>query len=185
MSILRITLIGSLATIAVLLGSSAVIAGCGCCCKGSHGGSHHGHANHGQYQQPGFSSYGYGLHTARPAFGPAAVYAPPLRPVPPPPGTLGRTYLRPSRAIPKDKHSRIAILEVRAPADANVTVEGRADFDSFVNDEGNWVFETTRPLLPGIAHVYTVRAKFLRDGRPVTETRKVRLIPGRIVDLPF
>jgi hypothetical protein len=107
---------------------------------------------------------------------------PQLRPILPPPGTLGVTYKRPSRPVPDEKHPRVGMLDVQAPAMAEVSVAG---LDGFCGDDGLWHFESPQPLLPGIPHVYDVRALVERDGELVEDVRTVRLIPGRIVNLAY
>jgi hypothetical protein len=120
---------------------------------------------------------------------PRGVYIGPLPPVIPPPGTLGLTYQRQSWLIPANKHPRIGMLDVRAPAGATSVrvfttyqfreedeIEGFQDLE----DPCVWHFET-KPLLPGIPHVYRVESQ----GPTVNDWRMVRLIRGRRVTLEF
>lgn len=73
--------------------------------------------------------------------------------------------------------------------------------EGFRGENGVWHFETEHPLLPTVPHIYNVRVELIREvtvsevryGRTfyrVIEktlgklaTRRIRLIPGRIVDL--
>lgn len=118
-----------------------------------------------------------------------SLYVAPLPPVPPPPGTLGTTYIRRSWPIPANRHPRVGMLDVRAPAGAtNIRVlttyqyreedeiEGFQDPD----DPCLWHFES-KPLIPGIPHVYDVVA----EGPKGEDVRTVRLIRGRRVTLEF
>lgn len=72
--------------------------------------------------------------------------------------------------------------------------------EGYADDDGVWHFES-EPLLPTVPHIYDVRIDLIKEiqkvenlyGRPVVRTveenkgtiaiRRVRLIPGRIVDL--
>jgi hypothetical protein len=102
--------------------------------------------------------------------------------VAPPPGTLGRTYQRRSTLIDDDKHPRMAAVDVHLPEEADVTARGlKARWTGSV-----WRLETETPLLPGVPHIYAVKADRLPGHSDKTpEVRWVRLIPGRIVDLEF
>lgn len=109
-------------------------------------------------------------------------------PASPPPGTLGRTYELPTRLVPSDKHPRTAMLNVRVTAEDVIvshTNEFREEDDvKGFQDEADpslWHFET-KPLLPGIPHVYKVEAV---NGGVATDVRYVRLLRGRIIDLTF
>jgi len=109
-----------------------------------------------------------------------------------PPGTLGRTYDLPSREIPAEKHPRIAMIDVLV-RDAEVVgvyninphreedeIEG---FQAAGND-ALWQFET-KPLMPGVPHIYKVVFTFDDDANARETVRYVRLIPGRIVTLVY
>ncbi len=119
--------------------------------------------------------------------GPAMPFVDP-GPASPPPGTLGRTYELPTRLAPSDKHPRTAMLNVRVTAEDVIvshTNEFREEDDvKGFQDEADptlWHFET-KPLLPGIPHVYKVEAV---NGGVTTDVRYVRLLRGRIIDLTF
>lgn len=120
---------------------------------------------------------------------PAAALVAPLPPILPPPGTLGTTYRRRSWRIPANRHPRIAMLDVRAPAGAAsvrvlTTYEYREEdeIEGFQdpNEPRLWHFES-KPLIPGIPHVYEV----VVDGERGEDARFVRLIRGRRVALDF
>jgi hypothetical protein len=102
--------------------------------------------------------------------------------VAPPPGTLGRTYQRRSRLIDDDKHPRWAAVEVRLPEEVDVSSRGlKASWTGEV-----WRLEVESPLLPGVPHVYAIKAE--RDagnGEKSVDVRWVRLISGRVVELEF
>ena len=107
-------------------------------------------------------------------------------PVAPPPGTLGMTYRQPSWLVPKDAHPRTAMIDVIAPPGAQtVAVEGLEDVQGSLGDDGIWHFASEGPLMPHLPHIYVVRARIIRDGKPADELRTVRLIPGRLVFLAY
>jgi hypothetical protein len=127
-----------------------------------------------------------------PAPQPSAMPAPPVSPpeapqinrfgVAPPPGTLGRTYQRPSRLVDDDQHPRFAAVEVHLPEEVDVSARGlKSKWTGKV-----WRLEAETPLLPGVPHVYAVKAeRDLGNGEKHVEYRWVRLIMGRVVDLEF
>lgn len=103
--------------------------------------------------------------------------------VSPPPGTLGQTYRQRSSLIPDDKHPRCAAVEVYLPEDVDVSGRGlKASWTGKV-----WHLETKDPLLPGLVHIYAIKAEKRNDAGEVvsTDVRWVRLIMGRVVDLKF
>ena len=96
----------------------------------------------------------------------------------PPPGTLGQTYRRRSRVIEDTKHPRVGAVEVRLPEDVDVTGTGlKVKWTGKV-----WRLES-EPLLPGVPHIYEIKAYWGEGTEP--QIRTVRLIMGRIVDLEF
>ena len=100
--------------------------------------------------------------------------------VAPPPGTLGQTYHRRSRLIEDDKHPRVGVVEVNLSENYDVSARGlKSKWTGKV-----WRLESD-PLLPGIPHVYEVKAEWGPEGAREKEVRTVRLIMGRIVDLDF
>lgn len=133
----------------------------------------------------------------------------------PPPGTLGRTYLRPARLVPWDKHPRTGMLDVEIldtlkqglAHDVKIRVMAEDMYgnykplEGFRGADGVWHLESDHPLLPTVPHIYNVRVELFRPfivdefrhGRRFQRVlekdlgtlavRRVRLIPGRIVDL--
>ncbi len=96
----------------------------------------------------------------------------------PPPGTLGRTYLQPSRPVPWNKHPRTAMLEVTVREstkkflkekypDAQLKVrvsDMRSWFEplkGYLGTDGLWHFES-KPLYPGLPHIYDVTFEMVR-----------------------
>lgn len=163
--------------------SSTVQAG-DCNCRGrSHQRAVYGPPAH-------MAPYHIGPPVAGPGFaaGDAAVPTPaplPLtvhRAVSPPPGTLGVTYLQKSRQIPDEKHPRIGMVEIFGlPAGVKVKVP---HMEGFRKPDGNsWVFESEKPLLPGVPHIYRIKAEMPALG--TEDVRTVRLIPGRVVHVRF
>ncbi|GIX04491.1 MAG: hypothetical protein KatS3mg114_0360 [Planctomycetaceae bacterium] len=103
--------------------------------------------------------------------------------VAPPPGTLGRTYRQRSRLLDDDKHPRMAAVEIPLPENVDVTARGLKS----VWTGKLWRLETDSPLLPGLPHVYAVKAVWKSPSGDVLreEYRWVRLIMGRVVELPW
>jgi hypothetical protein len=106
--------------------------------------------------------------------------------VAPPPGTLGRTYSLKTRILPAEKHPRVGMLEIRTNAEDIVisdTNEFREEDDvkgfRSEQDSSLWVFET-KPLLPGVPHVYKIE---IINGGVTTNVQYVRLVRGRILEL--
>lgn len=97
-----------------------------------------------------------------------------------PPGTLGRTYQRPVRMIPHDKHPRIGMLDVEiidsmragiAP-DVKIKVIVRdmynhfAPLKGYLGDDNVWHFES-EPLLPSVPQIFDVRVELIREREEV------------------
>ena len=133
-----------------------------------------------------------------------------------PPGTLGKTYLRPTRMLDWDQHPRVGQLDVEIldtlrvglARDVEIKVTARDMYNNFkplegyLGDDDVWHFES-EPLVPTVPHIYDVRFELIRErseferryGRlferivedklGVLGVRRIRLIPGRIVDLVF
>lgn len=133
----------------------------------------------------------------------------------PPPGTLGKTYMRPARLVPWDKHPRTGMLDVEIldnlkqglAHDVKIRVLAEDMYgnykplEGFRGEDGVWHLESDHPLLPTVPHIYNVRIELyrpfvvdeFRHGRRFQRVldkdlgtlavRRVRLIPGRIVDL--
>lgn len=100
-----------------------------------------------------------------------------------PPGTLGVTYYRFSHPVPVDKHPRTAMLAVRDRS--IVPLMSVSGMSGFRMRSGVWLFESDRPLDPGVSHVVRVEARqAAQEVQPAT-SRFVRLIPGRIVYLDY
>jgi len=109
------------------------------------------------------------------------------------PGTKGTAYERPTRVMPADGpegHPRDAGLDIYAPGATDIRVVAlNRQRDEMVGyrDPANddiWEFVTKRPLIPGIQHIYQVYAMYPETGN-VPQTKRVRLIMGRIVELSY
>ncbi len=99
----------------------------------------------------------------------------------PPAGTLGRTYQRRSALISDEEHPRMGVVLVHLPEHADVSARGLK-----VKWTGDvWRMETEYALLPGIPHIYAVKAEWDTPAGKMTQVRWVRLIMGREVDLEF
>jgi uncharacterized protein (TIGR03000 family) len=69
---------------------------------------------------------------------------------------------------------------VRVPADANVWLDGVA------TSQRGTVREFYSPVLePGKRYTYQVRARWMKNGRPVTRTRTVRVRANAWSDVDF
>jgi len=73
-----------------------------------------------------------------------------------------------------------ARLTIDAPADAKVFVDGELLKSSFTNR----VFQTPA-LIPGHSYYYDIRAEIARDGRTLTSTKRVLLLPGQTATAVF
>lgn len=98
-------------------------------------------------------------------------------------GTLGFTYLRVSHPVPEEKHPRLGMLAIRT-GDSEETIAIRG-MSGIRLKSGVWLFESNRPLDPGVSHIVRVEAKEHPLDMDAVATRFVRLIPGRIVYLSF
>lgn len=167
------------------------------------------------FQPPAMPQPAYQLAPSAPVRAmPVDRYQPFSDPPGPPPGTLGKTYQRPSRLIAWDKHPRIGMLDVevldsvRAGLADDVLIKvitqdiynNNKPLEGFIGEDDVWHFESD-PLLPSVPHIYDVRFELVRErtiqemrhGRLFLRTkeeklgtigiRRIRLIPGRIVDL--
>jgi uncharacterized protein (TIGR03000 family) len=75
---------------------------------------------------------------------------------------------------------RAALVHVQLPPAAELWFDGHKS-----NQTGPQREFTTPLLTAGQKYSYTVRARWVSDGRPVEETRKVTFTPGQRVDLTF
>lgn len=180
----------------------------GCNCSGGGGavgavGSYHGAVPAGpvdygpgyDYADQGPAPHSFGVPPEPTPLGPpAGSFGPGPAPGPlppgnagplaaaPPPGTVGTTYRRTSRYVPEDKHPRIGMLTVAAAGATDMEVRG---MKGFKDEEDYWHFETKEPMIPGVPHIYHVKAKMGEGDDAPIEFRTVRLIPGRIIDLDW
>lgn len=101
----------------------------------------------------------------------------------PPPGTLGRTYQQRSRIHDDEKHPRHAAVDVYLPEEVDVSARGMKSKWT----GKHWRLEVKDPLLPGVPHIYAIKAeRKTKEGTVLsTDVRWIRLIPGRVVDLQF
>ncbi len=109
-----------------------------------------------------------------------------------PPGTLGRTYVRPSAPVPAVKHPRAGLIDVHAPGATSVSVQWTHPYrlsdelDGFVdaNDKDLFHFEE-KQMLPGVPYIVRIEARYGTEDKPRYEERYARLIMGRIVSIDF
>jgi uncharacterized protein (TIGR03000 family) len=73
-----------------------------------------------------------------------------------------------------------ALLSVKVPTDAKVFVNDRET--SSAGTDRQYI---SRDLQNGARYNYEVRAEFIRDGKPVTETKTVQLTAGQTAGLDF
>jgi len=170
----------------------------GGCCGGSWGGWHHGscgccgyvvyscYCSGGCYGSSGGcwgssggcwgssgGCYGGTVIESAPAYSTPGVPAMPKAPVttPPTPPTPGAgTYIQPDAGY----------LFVSVPTDAKVFVNGRVT--SSTGADRQYV---SRGLDRDQRYAYEVRAEFVRDGKPVTETKTVQLTGGSMATVAF
>ena len=102
---------------------------------------------------------------------------------PGPPGTVGQTYSRPSHPVPSDEHPRTAMIAVRD--DGSIPFLSVQNMGGIKMKSGIWLFESKRPLDPGVCQIVRVEARQSSADIEPYATRFVRLIPGRIVYLDF
>ncbi len=110
-----------------------------------------------------------------------------------PPGTLGRTYRRPTRMLDWDKHPRVGQLDIEIldtmrvslARDVQIKVTAKDIYNNFkplkgyLGDDDVWHF-ASEPLLPTVPHLYDVRFELIRE-RSHFERRYGRLFE-RIVE---
>jgi len=126
--------------------------------------------------------------------GPIAALAPvTVQPAPNlPPGTLGRTYARPSAPVPAEKHPRAGLIDVRAVGATSVSVQWTHPYrltdelEGFVDAKDKDVFHfEEKQMLPGVPYIVRIEARFGTEDNPRYEERYARLIMGRIVSVDF
>ncbi|MCA9083202.1 MAG: hypothetical protein KDA81_04060 [Planctomycetaceae bacterium] len=99
------------------------------------------------------------------------------------PGTLGQTYTKTSHPLPDEKHPRAAMLAVRDHGSvSHMSVHGMSGFRM---ENGIWLFETDRPLVPWVESIVRVEARNEAQDIEPHRISFVRLIAGRIVYLDF
>lgn len=99
----------------------------------------------------------------------------------PPPGTLGRTYLRRTTLIPDTEHPRQGVVWVNLPEQADVSARGlKVEWTGEM-----WRLESEQALVPGVPHIYAIKAEWDTPNGRTTQVRWVRLIMGREVELEF
>lgn len=84
------------------------------------------------------------------------------------------------KPVEKKAEAASARITVRLPADAKLSVDGVEC--PLASDTR--AFETPR-LQPGQKFYYTVKAEVVRDGKPVSETKRVIFEAGRQIDVEF
>jgi len=111
-----------------------------------------------------------------------------------PSGTLGKTYMRPTRMIDWDKHPRIGMLDVEVidtlrvglPSDVKIKITARDMYnyfkplEGFRGDDGIWHFESD-PLLTTVPNIYDVKFELIRE-RTVFERRYGRVFETTVED---
>ncbi len=173
---------------------------CGCCGGGgwSYGGSGYGCCGGGVVigSQAGYSSgwgagsmggwgAGYGEPAPMPPEGGQNPYQYNYRntPAPPPPGGPGGPGARPERIRPPAPRSQTraespATFIVHLPANAQLTIDGQPTFST--SDTREFI---TPPLPEGKSFDYMLKARFIRDGKPMTQTRRVAVRAGQNTDV--
>ncbi len=134
---------------------------------GSWGGSSGGSWGGVEYSTPSMPMSPAMPGSSSPTMAPRS--APPTPPTPAGPGAFYR---------PVDSDSGMLLVSV--PADARVFVNGKQTTSTGVDRQ-----YISRGLQLGQQYAYEVRAEFVRDGKPVTETRNVQLTGGAMSSLSF
>jgi uncharacterized protein (TIGR03000 family) len=152
---------------------------------GGHGGGHgggggfsRGHYGYGGYGYGGYGygyglgGYGYGGYYPGYAYGyggPVYVYPD----TPPTVSTRSSAYYAPSS-------NNTAEIRLRVPSDATVWVDG--DRTRQTGPSRDFVTPT---LKPGTTYSYQVKARWMEDGKPVEQTRKVKVRANETTNVDF
>lgn len=100
------------------------------------------------------------------------------------PGTVGRTYVRKSHPLPRDKHPRTAMLAVRDRGAVSFMTAQK--MSGFRMSDDVWLFETDIPLVTWTnGNIIRIEARHNDNDIEAYRAMFVRLIPGRIVYLDF
>jgi uncharacterized protein (TIGR03000 family) len=98
----------------------------------------------------------------------------------PPPDGYSESGPEPS-SPPAPASDQSVRVDVRVPvADAEVFFD-----DSKTSQTGMVRYFESPPLEPGAAYEYTIRARWIADGKPVTQTRKITVFAGQRVGVNF
>jgi uncharacterized protein (TIGR03000 family) len=89
-------------------------------------------------------------------------------------------YPYPDRYYKEPSREAAAVLDVRVPANAELWFDGYKSKQTGPQRE----FQTPR-LAAGKKYTYTVRARWVADGKPVEETRQISFTPGQQVKVSF
>jgi len=140
---------------------------------GYYGGSSGGSSGGYYYGGSSGGSSGGAYHGVPAA--PAAPTAPATPPTPPAPAD-GDAAFHPTYGPLRNS----AMLNVKVPADAKVFVNDR--ITASTGEDREFI---SRDLQPGAQYSYKVRAEFVRNGKPVTEEKTIRLSAGQTNSLNF
>ena len=142
----------------------------------------------GYYYAPGLSGYG-GYGYAPYNYGPSVYIAPSASYYPAPATVLTplpstSNYYSPPAferpTMPPAVDTRIATIEVRVPAEAEIWFEGEKTSQT----GGIRAFEST-PVPPGRTYTYDIRARWIEDGKAIDVTRSVKFQAGQKVVVDF
>jgi uncharacterized protein (TIGR03000 family) len=76
--------------------------------------------------------------------------------------------------------SNIVLINLRVPANAEVSIDGNK-----TSQTGRLRSFVTPALERGTEYSYEIRARWMNDGKPVEQTRKVNFRPGDRLTLDF
>ena len=89
-------------------------------------------------------------------------------------------------------HPRVGMIDINVPEASKVLVHDMNPtryedaMEGFQDpDTPSWWHFQSKPLIPGLPHIYRVEATFDSPDGPVVEERYVRLIMGRLIELEF
>lgn len=147
----------------------------------SSGGYHYGHgysSSSGGYSYGGSSSSGGGAHhhaggqwTPVDEASPSDAPAPPAEAPPEPPADSGTSI--------QDRNTTVS-FSVSVPEEATIFVN-----DNLTTSTGTERTYISRGLQVGKSYTFHVRAEVVRNGKSVTETKKIRLFAGQHTALAF
>jgi uncharacterized protein (TIGR03000 family) len=113
-------------------------------------------------------------------FGRRACKGPPAGPPMLPKGEAAPAFALPAEAVPAGARPAPAFIQVIVPADGRIWFDGEP-----TSQTGPLRRFETPPLEGGRYALYEVKARWRQDGREVSRTRPVRVLPGQRLTVDF